>query len=161
MPWMEAEEFCQAQGANLASITTEKQDQLAWSLLQNAGVNEVKGSWIGLNDAAKGGTRVWSDGEPLEYQNWGLTEPGTETQPIALREEKWADTDANRNLPFICSRPTAPSTASGGAMHGCTNGHWVQGTPHASLVLPPTVVSNQPRRHPAAVRSYLTCFEWL
>jgi hypothetical protein len=42
--------------------------------------------------------------------------------------------------PFICSKPAAPPHANGGRMYGCINGHWLQGVPHHSDALPPTVV---------------------
>jgi hypothetical protein len=42
--------------------------------------------------------------------------------------------------PFVCSKPAAPPHANGGHMYGCINGHWIQGVPHRSDVLPPTVL---------------------
>ena len=34
---------------------------------------------IGLSDAAVEGTWVWSDGSPLDYENWVTNEPTTDT----------------------------------------------------------------------------------
>ena len=116
------------------------QDKLTLSLLQNAGVDNMDVAWIGLTDAGEEGTWVWSDGEPLEYENWNPGEPNN--VPLCTGDENyaaikagggWTDRhegsgdagcDFNRR-PFTCSKPAAPAAASGGAMHGCVNGRWV------------------------------------
>ena len=43
-------------------------------------------------------------------------------------------------LPYICSKPSTPSTAHGGLMYGCKNGGWMMGTAHSDPNLPPTIV---------------------
>jgi hypothetical protein len=50
--------------------------------------------------------------------------------------------DVYRN-PFACSKPTTPSKAHGGPVHGCRNGGWLMGTAHADLGLPPTIVPTE------------------
>ncbi|KAH7699818.1 hypothetical protein AAVH_33074, partial [Aphelenchoides avenae] len=34
--------------------------------------------WIGLFDASKSGNWSWTDGTPLEFENWGSSQPDNE-----------------------------------------------------------------------------------
>ncbi|CAL9698126.1 unnamed protein product [Knipowitschia caucasica] len=62
--WQGASDFCKAIGGDLLSIHSEDD-------LNNARIS--KPVWIGLR--VKGITFKWTDGTPLEYENWAFGEP--------------------------------------------------------------------------------------
>jgi hypothetical protein len=144
LAWADAEEACQEMGSqtHLASVTSEEQQQA----VQHVAAGSK--AWIGLNDMAEEGAWVWSDDEPLEYDNWISGDPngGGNVDAVNLWiDAQWADDSAMTLRPYICARKATPVIASGGEMNGCTDGRWVMGTPykqppHSLTRLAPTIV---------------------
>ncbi|KAH7696245.1 Low affinity immunoglobulin epsilon Fc receptor, partial [Aphelenchoides avenae] len=66
---------CRRQGGSLVSIHSEDQQRFIEGLLQSDSAHPV---WIGLHDAFKNGTWKWIDGTPLDYKNWGPSQPNNE-----------------------------------------------------------------------------------
>jgi hypothetical protein len=60
------------------------------------------------------------------------------------RNTRWKTAPDNAciefRLPYICSKPSNPTTMHGGLMHGCKNGGWMVGIAHNNSDLPPTIV---------------------
>ena len=69
----DAEAACAADGGNLASMHSDE-DHLLVIAACNA-VSDTGNCWIGLSDAAVEGTWAWTDGTPLDYENWNAGEP--------------------------------------------------------------------------------------
>jgi hypothetical protein len=68
--WTEAEASAIELGGHL--VTINDQSENAWVYSRWA---QSRTLWLGLNDAAKEGTFVWSSGEPVTYVNWRVGEP--------------------------------------------------------------------------------------
>eukprot|EP01045_Picozoa_sp_COSAG04_P022723 COSAG04_NODE_2610_length_3859_cov_11.192553_2_plen_660_part_00 len=158
LPWAEAEAACleKGEGAQLASVTSAERQRAVAHLSDLAGSR----AWIGLNDIAREGVFVWSDGEPLAYTNWALDEPDSARPDSGISGDgvyilprggpewtphgTWSDHSASAPHDYICARPPTPVVASGGEMNGCVKGRWVMGTPFRQLdafsYLPPTTV---------------------
>ena len=135
MAWADAEDACRQMGpdTHLASVSNEEQ-QLAVARL--AGGNLLV--WIGLNDVEEPGNFVWSDNEPGgNYTNWARGEPNGAGDFVGVNGDLawWMAADLEifgSNAPFICEAKAEPVEASGGAMIGCVDGHWVMGTPYST-----------------------------
>ena len=100
--------------------------------------------WIGLNDFAEEGSWVWSDDEPLEYDQWPPGEPSGDGDGAVLFsavDYRWNDEPETNLYAYICAKKATPIEASGGDMLGCQGGHWVMGVPYTATTkvdLPPT-----------------------
>ena len=70
-PWPEAEAHCQEYGGHLARISSKLHNNVASTLCAQTDT----GCWIGLTDAASEGSFAWSDGEPVDYENWRHGQP--------------------------------------------------------------------------------------
>jgi hypothetical protein len=74
--WPEAEVACQELGSNLATITSDAQNEVVRAMMADA---SVRSCWIGLTDVAEEGSWVWSDGEALlaeqDFKAWAGGEP--------------------------------------------------------------------------------------
>lgn len=60
----------QCQGGTLAKISSEADNQLIWSMAQEAGIAEY---WVGavrVDSSNEDAAFAWRDGSPLEYSNW-------------------------------------------------------------------------------------------
>ncbi|XP_010904068.2 macrophage mannose receptor 1 [Esox lucius] len=66
--WSEAQEFCKAIGGDLLSIHSAQD-------LNNSPYHNSDAAWIGLSLLNPNAGFVWTDGLPLEYENWGFGEP--------------------------------------------------------------------------------------
>ena len=71
MTWTQAQEFCEKEGGNLVSITSQGEQDFVAGLIQDAG--QMNQYWIGANKES--GTFAWSDGEAWDYTNWDANEP--------------------------------------------------------------------------------------
>ena len=137
--WAAAEEACHLMGmdTHLASVTSGEQQRAVAHLASSTG-GKV---WIGLNDADETGSWVWSDDEPLEYDNWTPGEPSGNSKQVSLESRTgnnlpggWDDwNDAAQQLagsnnllgvttcwddwndgtlPYICGKKATPSESS-------------------------------------------------
>uniref|UniRef100_A0A0G4FQX4 C-type lectin domain-containing protein n=1 Tax=Chromera velia CCMP2878 TaxID=1169474 RepID=A0A0G4FQX4_9ALVE len=70
LPWVEAENFCRERKSHLASIIGAG-DRRALILSCRAGGSTA--CWMGLNDRAKEGEFVYTDGTGFEFEAWGNT----------------------------------------------------------------------------------------
>ncbi|MBQ7093943.1 MAG: C-type lectin domain-containing protein, partial [Clostridia bacterium] len=70
MTWDEARAYCEALDSHLVTITSEEEQKLVESLLEQG---EKKQYWIGMRTA--GGGNTWITGEPCTYSNWDRGEP--------------------------------------------------------------------------------------
>jgi len=71
MTWTQAQEFCESEGGNLVSITSQDEQNFVAGLIKDAG--QMNQYWIGAN--RESGSFTWSDGEVWGYTNWDANEP--------------------------------------------------------------------------------------
>ncbi|KAM9322716.1 macrophage mannose receptor 1-like isoform 2-T2 [Pholidichthys leucotaenia] len=67
--WFEARDYCRAIGGDLISIHSENE--------MNALKSGYATAWIGLSAPDPITSYVWSDGSPVNYQNWAKGQPDT------------------------------------------------------------------------------------
>ncbi|KAM3929565.1 macrophage mannose receptor 1-like [Leptodactylus fuscus] len=72
--WFEAKNFCRTIGGDLLSIRSKDEQQDLWSTLINEGIYHHV-FWVGLLKSNPDEGFTWSDGSPLNYENWGYGEP--------------------------------------------------------------------------------------
>ena len=70
LSWSEAEEYCESIGGHLATITSQKEQDILIELTSSA---TKKNAWIGAH--AVDGEYCWVTGEKFEYSNWAPGEP--------------------------------------------------------------------------------------
>ncbi|XP_054878151.1 ladderlectin-like [Poeciliopsis prolifica] len=107
--WANAERYCTALGANLASFHSYYE----YIFLKDL-VRTKKGSWertwIGGHDAVRESVWMWSDGSTFNYWRWGSGEPnggGRENcMEINLKgsQQYINDEGCSRNNYFICAK---------------------------------------------------------
>jgi hypothetical protein len=101
--FMDATEYCEGLGAQLASVTTLGED--AW-LRQTAIANGIDDTWIGLED---NGVDLWTwrDGSTFSYFDWRSAEPDDDGDCVLVTHSNdidggWSDTDCSNVAPFAC-----------------------------------------------------------
>lgn len=70
--WNMAQEYCEAQGGYLATITSAEEDSFLYSYIVDAGYSSVM---FGLTDQDRTDDWRWVTGESFSYQNWRPGEP--------------------------------------------------------------------------------------
>ena len=99
--WFEAQNFCQRNGGNLASVTDEESH------------NFIKGkevsAWIGGLSEPGNETWVWADCSPWSYTRWGSGEPKkwVDKEKCAAyipHIQKWAVELCTSKRRILCSR---------------------------------------------------------
>ena len=89
--WEEAKINCELMGGHLVTISSEEENELVWQGVYANGLNPGGSNnyqaWIGLYQnfdapdySEPAGGWEWVTGEPVEYSNWGSTEPNNTDQ---------------------------------------------------------------------------------
>ncbi|XP_010766078.1 ladderlectin-like [Notothenia coriiceps] len=110
--WADAELYCVSQGGNLVSIHSTEEEDFVKFLIKSSDPAEGY-TWIGLNDIAKEGRWMWSDGCAAKYFFWYRGEPNNsgrgEDCVLNNWRGKWNDGPCSATFPSVCaSRTTCP-----------------------------------------------------
>ncbi|XP_070537336.1 C-type mannose receptor 2-like [Ptychodera flava] len=106
MSWQNARNFCNLNGAVLASIHTQQEQELILSLVD---MRNTWAAWIGLREYEASSVYSWSDGTPLDYTFWSPNEPNDangEEQCVEMRahDGMWNDNNCGDRLSFVCKK---------------------------------------------------------
>ncbi|XP_053310814.1 IgGFc-binding protein-like [Spea bombifrons] len=102
--WWDALRYCRHHYTDLFSVPDGKAQQLVTSAARSL---NVQGLWIGLRRHRVWGHLYWTDGEPVNYVNWGEREPSDPLSKLctAMSSQNnftWDDVCCDTELSFIC-----------------------------------------------------------
>ena len=109
LPWQEAQRYCNYQGSNLTTITSEGEQNAIATFYKNEvqdpsmSQSAAEPAWIGgMRNGA--GAYVWSPaGDAFTYENWHQQDPQSGSH-VAIRKDtgQWGSYDESNSFPFIC-----------------------------------------------------------
>ena len=98
--WPSSEAVCSGGGDHLVSIHSGAENAF---VAGNFGGSAV---WLGLSDQAVDGTFAWTDGTPLDYENWKDGEPtdtvGQDCVQLDPADGKWVVASCSINTTYVC-----------------------------------------------------------
>ncbi|XP_026154124.1 macrophage mannose receptor 1 isoform X2 [Mastacembelus armatus] len=114
--WLDARNWCRDQGADLAVIDNQYENDFVSSYLRDL----QHPTWIGLSDRAHENLFTWSDGvSPVLYTNWNDKEPNNAggEHCVAVTHSHlvtgmWNDDACHKNYSFVCSRKKSSSIST-------------------------------------------------
>eukprot|EP00092_Neocalanus_flemingeri_P080451 GFUD01100354.1.p1 GENE.GFUD01100354.1~~GFUD01100354.1.p1 ORF type:complete len:211 (-),score=33.55 GFUD01100354.1:201-833(-) len=100
--WSEAEFRCQQEGGHLVSILSKQENEF----INNTFFNQ-KNIWIGANDKLVEGLWTWSDGYPMEFEDWNEGQPNESgDQDCGVLDTsfagRWSDVSCSTPRAFLC-----------------------------------------------------------
>ena len=92
--WSAAQEYCEAKGGYLSTITSQEENDFLYNYIHQCG---YESAYFGLTDEGSEGTWSWCNGEPLSYVNWADGEPNNENDSENYGMLYWKYTDGAWN----------------------------------------------------------------
>ncbi|KAK3105448.1 hypothetical protein FSP39_025489 [Pinctada imbricata] len=104
--WYAAKSSCESLGGYLARPREFSDNMFIGFRARGALHYRYKHIWIGLSDTEKEGDYRWTNGDSLNYTNWGFREPtGTPWQNCVAYDrdtDKWDDKDCYLKYGWVC-----------------------------------------------------------
>uniref|UniRef100_A0A8B9GYZ1 Mannose receptor, C type 1b n=1 Tax=Astyanax mexicanus TaxID=7994 RepID=A0A8B9GYZ1_ASTMX len=105
MTWAEAQSYCEAEGAKLASI----RDAFTQSYIELQTYKVGQPLWIGLNSMETHGSFQWIDKWHLNMERWDSNEPTLDYPCVYVNVGgMWKTAQCNQTLYSLCKKSTAP-----------------------------------------------------
>lgn len=79
MTWSDAKRYCEEHGGHLATITSEKENQIVKNLVAGSDISYV---WLGATDSLNENTWIWVTNEEWKYTNWNSGQPDNDCNPL-------------------------------------------------------------------------------
>ncbi|GBO37463.1 hypothetical protein AVEN_15381-1, partial [Araneus ventricosus] len=111
LSWYDAQKYCQAFGGDLASFHSEDEEKIGLSFQYKSLSHPY---WIGLHLDPVTETYKWSDGSPLDYENWAPGHPNHRDKRlrcVAMNadEAHWISSLCGIVSWFVCKAPKRPN----------------------------------------------------
>ncbi|XP_061825748.1 galactose-specific lectin nattectin-like [Nerophis lumbriciformis] len=114
----DAQLTCECLGADLASVTSDVENEILLELITIAKGDRLACTWIGYNDINTDGTFVWTDGTPRDFENFRNGEPNDNgpldcvkingdadaADPVLPTVVFWDAVDCDEEHYFLCSK---------------------------------------------------------